>query len=88
MAKADGYIVVFNNQEGIEAPYGWDRECEGALEYIEPVVVFPDRKAAQRAIRISVAKARLEKEQGRPANDDFLPPYRKHVKIIPVVRGY
>ncbi len=88
MTKPIGYFVVYDNGEAVKNPYGWDTDCAGAVAWGESVVLFPDRQAARKAIEISVAKARLDQAQGRPANGDFLPPYRKCVKIVPVVKGW
>lgn len=85
--KADGYIVVYDDGQGVEFAYGWDSDCDGALAYSRPVVVFPDRKAARRAIRISAAHAKLLIEQGIIASDDsdFIPPYQANIRIVPVL---
>lgn len=77
-------IVVFDDDAGFIAPMGWDEECEGALEYGRPVVVFPDRKAAQKAIRVSKKWAALRQAQGKVVNTDFLPECAKCIQIIPV----
>jgi hypothetical protein len=77
-------IVVFDNQD-LCVPLGWDDECEGALEYSDPVVVFPNRKAARRAISVSKKYAALCKAQGKPANSDFLPECADCIKIVRVV---
>ena len=65
------FIVVFDDEMGLCVPYGLDPNCEGALSLTEPVAVFPDRKAARRAIAISKNLAELVTAQGGPANTDF-----------------
>ena len=64
-------IVVFDDEQGFCSPYGEDPDCEGALAGERPIGVFPDRKAARTAIRISPAFAKLQKLQGQPENTDF-----------------
>jgi len=79
-----GFIVVYDDQASLCVPMTIDTECEGAIECGNgPVVVFCDRKAAQKAITIAVKRAELLKAQGKTANEDFLTG-RKHVKIRPV----
>ena len=81
-------IVVFDDEQGLCVPYSLDEECDGALCLnSKPVALFADRKAAQRAIQISVKYAELRKSQGLPPNDDFLGTNRKCVKIRSV-RNY
>lgn len=80
-----GFIVVYDDECGVFLPYGWDEDCAGALALAVPIVVFPTRAAARKAITISAQYARLCKAQGVAAMDDFLPPDRSRVKIVPVV---
>ncbi len=75
-------IVVFDDEQGLCCPMAADPDTQGGLCAGDgPVVVFHDRAAARRAIRISAAKARLCKAQGLPPNDDFLPPAASFLKI-------
>lgn len=84
MSKTSGYIVLFDDRQGLSIPMGEDPECPGAIQCMSAsVTIFKDRAAARKAIRISAAKARLDKEQGKPANDDFLEA-RKHLRIVPL----
>ena len=79
-------IVVWDDEQGGCYPFSLDDNCDGALSATNgPVALFPDRKKAQRAIRISVKYAELCEAQGGPANDDFLGDARKHAKIRPCV---
>lgn len=64
-------IVVFDDEQGLCCPYGFDEDCEGALCADKHVVVFPNRKAARAAIAISKKWAELCKLQGLSHNDDF-----------------
>ena len=68
-----GVMVVFDDEQGVCAPMGWDAECPGALcsAGVLPAVLFPSRKEARAAIKVSVAFARLCQAQGRPVNEDF-----------------
>ena len=78
-------IVVFDDDNGLCVPMGPDPSCEGAIESNgKEISLFSDRKAAKRAITISVKNAELLQAQGKTANDDFLSA-RKHIKIRPVV---
>jgi hypothetical protein len=84
--KSAGYIVVFDDQQGVCVPMGLSTDCEGAIEATSgDVALFPDRRQARRAIRISTQFARLCREQGKPANDDFIAPGLEHVHIRRVV---
>ena len=66
-------IVVFDDENGLCVPMTTDAECEGAIEAGSgPVIVFANRDAARKAIKISKAKAELLKAQGKTANEDFL----------------
>ncbi len=78
------YIVVYDDRDLVFTAMTWDEECEGALRYAEAddvVALFDSPTCAKRAIDISVALAKLRKAQGAAANDDFLPPYRKNVRV-------
>ena len=83
-----GFMVIFDDDQGVLCPYCLDPDCEGALiawlNDANPVVVFPDRASANRAIRISVAAARLAEAQGAAVNTDFLGGLRKCIKVVPV----
>lgn len=83
------FIVVFDDDQGVCVPMGWEDDCEGALcaygRHVH-VALFNSRADARRAIRISSAYARLRKEQGKPANDDFLAAL-KCVKVLPCKEG-
>ena len=81
-----GFIVIYDNEDGFVSPYGWDDDCEGAIScFGDTVAMFPDRKSALKAIRISTAFAKLNKAQGKPTNIDFIdPPFR--IKIVPLVQ--
>lgn len=77
-------MVVYDDTFGLCFPMGWDCECEGAIEASEKPVIFPNRAAAQRAIRISRKWAALRKEQGVIISSDFDPLNIKYVRIWPV----
>ena len=82
------FIIVFDDNQGMIVPFQNDADCEGAVECIGhggKVAVFDSRKAARKAIDISAKNAALMKAQGKPANDDFLPPCRKNIRILPCV---
>lgn len=77
------FIVVFDDEQGLCAPMTWDQECEGAIEaasYNEKIATFPSRKAANKAISISVKNAALREAQGKTANTDFTES-RKFVRV-------
>ena len=77
-------FVVYDDDMGTRIPFGLDTDCEGALTTHAPAAaVFPDRKAARRAIAISKKLASLEMAQGKPANLDFVESLRC-VKIFDV----
>lgn len=69
--KPVGFIVIYDDEGALECLYGRDPECEGAIEYSHEPILFPDRQSARRAIRISIANAKLRAEQGLPVNEDF-----------------
>lgn len=77
-------IVVFDDDQGTCVLMGWDSDCEGALCARSPAVVFPNRRAAQRAITISRRFALLQEAQGKPENTDFMPECRACIKIVSV----
>lgn len=88
MRKASGgfCIVVYDDECGVCMPMGPSTDCDGAIDVSSgDVLLFSDRKSARRAIRISAQYARLCREQGKPANDDFLGENAMHVKIRRVV---
>lgn len=79
-----GFIVVFDDDQGMCVPMGWDADCEGAVcATSSRVALFPTRAAARQAIRISTAWARLRKAQGRPENTDFTDALAC-VKVLPL----
>ncbi len=82
--KPSGYLVMFID-DAIVMPYERDPDCDGALRCLGlgPVVIFPDRKSAQKAITISRRCAELEKEQGKTYNEDFIL-YKESIRILPV----
>ena len=83
------FIVVFDDEGAVCAPYGWDSDCEGALAQAidrdDPVAVFDTRQDAKKAIEISRRYGLLCKAQGKPVNDDFTDPkYAKCIRIKPL----
>jgi hypothetical protein len=69
-----GYIVVFDNEDGLCIPFSWDEECDGAIECggdAEPVALFETRQEARKAIAISKANAVLLRTQDKVFNSDF-----------------
>lgn len=83
-----GYAITYCDNAGLDVPYMFDPDVSGGVcgrWQNEPIALFPDRKSAQRAIRISELAARLAKERGEPANEDFTEPkHRKCIRIVPV----
>jgi len=83
-----GFIIVYDDGQSLTIPQQWDDDCEGAVESWDstnPIAVFPDRKAARKAIAVSVAWNRLLKEQGETFNEDFTSPEsRKRLRIVPL----
>lgn len=78
-------IVVYDDEGSLCLPYTFDPDCEGAVCNADgPVALFPDRKAARKAIRISTKFAELQLAQGVPCNEDFVN-YKRFIKIRPVV---
>lgn len=79
------FIVVFDDEQGLCRPMGWDPECEGALEGCDSeVAFFPDKAAAKTAVMISRRFALLRKAQGKVTNDDWLPVCASCIKIVPL----
>ena len=79
------FFVVVYDDDCVQLPTVFDKDCEGALTCIgdgQDVAAFEDMASAKTAIRITTAYARLRKLQGKPANDDFLPPCIKNIKIL------
>lgn len=78
------FIVVFDDEQQLCIPMGWDADCRGALcvHTGGPVALFESKAAARLAIRISTAYAKLCQVQGKPVNEDFLSGI-KCVKVIP-----
>lgn len=84
-------IVVFDDSDkgGMIVPFAWDPDCAGAICCFgrgEPVAMFDDRPAARKAIRVSVAFAKLQIAQGKPANTDFTTDLKK-VHVVPLAKG-
>ena len=86
--KPSGFIIVYEDDVGGHTiPFTWDGSCDGAVCCScsgDHVAMFPDRKAAQKAIRISTAYARLCEAQGRSVNTDFTTS-AKCIKIVPLM---
>lgn len=79
-----GFIVLWDDEMGVCCPMGWDDDCDGALCCItDSVAIFPDRKAARRAIDISAKFAQLRRSQGKPVNLDFIGDARKNLRVVP-----
>lgn len=56
------FIVIYDDEMGVVSPLQWDADCEGAIHCwcgSDPIAVFPDRKAARKAIAVSEAWNRL-----------------------------
>lgn len=81
--SACGFIVVWDDNAGVSAVFGWDDDCDGALCMSEHVAWFATRQAAKTAINISVTFARLNQLQGKPHNSDFTDVVLKNVRIMP-----
>ena len=80
-----GFIVVFEDNQGVCFPMGLDADCEGAIEaYGKATAFFASRESARKAIRISTANAKLMRAQEKPANEDFLGACLRCVKIVPL----
>lgn len=77
------FIVLWDDNMGVCCPMGWDDDCDGALCCItDSVAIFPDRKAARRAIGISSKFAQLRRSQGKPVNLDFIGDARKNLRVV------
>ena len=85
----EAYIIVFDDGDALCIPMSHDKDCEGAVctMYGKSIALFDSRKDARTAINISKCYARLLKTQGKPFNEDFLPPASKHVKVLRCVAG-
>lgn len=84
MAAADGYIVIYDDDQGLTVPFGWDSECDGALCAVGgrgQVALFGDRKAASNAIAISTHWSKLQRARGLVHNNDFTDG-AKHIRIV------
>lgn len=85
--KNQAFIVVYDDADCITAPMVWDSDCNGAIccgvSGKDQIAMFPDRKAANKAIEISTLHAKLCKAQGKPTNEDFLGVFRKNIKVVP-----
>lgn len=88
MKKNMKYMVMFvDDDNSIYVPCGLDPDCDGALQtdsVDNPPVMFESRSEASKAIKISVALARLKMAQGEPHNEDFVEAVG-NVRIVPVV---
>ena len=78
------FIVVYRGVDPVEFVYGMDPDCEGALGGMidQSVAIFQGKKAANRAITITVNWNKLLKSQGKVYNDDFLE-RRDQIHVIP-----
>lgn len=76
MKKPSHFIVVIITDDALfHNPLTWNDECAGSLRCSSPddtAALFTSRADARKAIRISSAFARLEKEQGPIFNEDFI----------------
>ena len=78
------FIVIYDDEQGLTTPMGWDDDCEGAIcAFGDHVATFPTRQAARHAITISRRFAQLNEAQGKPVNTDFTVGYSS-LKIIPL----
>ncbi len=67
------FMVLFDDQMGLVIPMGLDPDCEGAIRGdTNKPVVFDTKEQAKKAICISKCFARLQKEQGKVYNSDFI----------------
>lgn len=88
--SARGFIVTWDDGAGVCCVMGADPDRPGAICGLsssgpKKVKVFPDRRAARKAIRMSSLLAELEQMRGEKAvNTDFLSPASKCLKIVPV----
>jgi hypothetical protein len=77
------FIVLYDDEGGIQCPMMHDPDCEGALcAWCRPhrIATFASRKDARTAINISTKFAQLEKAQGKLENTDFTV-FKKHLVI-------
>lgn len=82
--KPIGFMVMYDDEQGVQAHYGADAECAGAIEYsANAPLLFADRAAARKAITISERNARLREAQGLPENSDFTTG-KKFIRVVPV----
>lgn len=81
------FIVMFDDQCGLEYAFSHSDECEGALLWStkNEIAGFKTRTDAQRAIRISQRWAALQESQGFMVDKAFLPCNRKFLKIVRVM---
>lgn len=87
MKSSPYFIVVYDDNECLYIPHGWDADCAGAIAGTgRPVVLFKTRFEARRAILISERFAKLQSARGKPFNDDFTSG-KKNVKIVPCVEA-
>ncbi len=80
---AKNFIVVWDDEQGVCVPMGFDDACAGAIASAysgAKVALFPSRKAARKAIDISAKFAALLRTQGKPENTDFTEG-RKNLRI-------
>ncbi len=75
------FIVMFDTDDNCW-PMRWDTACDGAIAVFAPgdIALFKKPAEARRAINISTAFAKLNRAQGKVANNDFLEG-RKHVRV-------
>lgn len=69
------FMVIWDDDQGLRCPMTWEPNCEGALcgfSFGGKVALFPSRKKAREAIRISVKFAELRQAQGKTPNSDFV----------------
>ena len=79
-----GFIVLWDDQMGVNCPMGWDDDCTGAICCMtDSIAIFHDRTAARKAIDISTKYALLCRAQGKPVNVDFLGECRKNLRVVP-----
>lgn len=89
-SKPRTFIIVWDDNQGVCVPMGWDPDCAGAVcgwYDGHRVALFADRKAARKAIDISTKWALLRRAQGRACNTDFLGACRKHLNVVECRHG-
>ncbi len=80
------YVVLWDDEQGVCCPMGWDEDCEGSLCCInKTIAIFDSRKAARKAINISAKYSHLCLAQGKPVNLDFVGKARKNLRIVECV---